>query len=120
MLLEIFQLFNNRVGITFIMLFYYFFLQYSKERGRITLKFITIIEQAVITSLCGNDFNSSSLSSSLNNSCFINNNFSIYPFQIGYTDNGQDYFLYLITFKEKEREDWIQTLRFGTFYNFFK
>lgn len=94
--------------------------EYSKERGRITLKFITIIEQAVITSLCGNDFNSSSLSSSLNNSCFINNNFSIYPFQIVYTDNGQDYFLYLITFKEKEREDWIQTLRFACANNHYK
>ncbi len=86
--------------------------QCAKERGRITLKYITIIEQAVINSLCG-DLNSTSLPFGLNNSNLINNNFSIYPFQIGYTDSGQDYFLYLITFKEKEREDWIQTLRSG-------
>lgn len=73
------------------------------------MKYITIIEQAIINSTV--DVNNSSLIFGLNNNNFINNNFNIYPFQIGYTDSGQDYFLYLITFKEKEREDWIQTLR---------
>lgn len=87
--------------------------QCTKERGRITLKYITIIEQATINSLSTTDFNNSSFTTSQNNSNFINNNFCAYSFQIGYSDCGQDYFLYLITFKEKEREDWIQTLRSG-------
>ncbi|XKL64958.1 hypothetical protein PGB90_005044 [Kerria lacca] len=90
----------------------------SKERGRITLKYITIIEQAIINSTV--DVNNSSLIFGLNNNNFINNNFNIYPFQIGYTDSGQDYFLYLITFKEKEREDWIQTLRSTCANNHYK
>lgn len=84
--------------------------QCSKERGRITLKYITIIEPAIISSLNNVDSNSSPIFS-INTGGLINNNFAVYPFQIGYTDSGQDYFLYLITFKEKEREDWIQTLR---------
>lgn len=84
--------------------------QCSKERGRITLKYITIIEPAIISSLNNVDSNSSPVFS-LNNGSLINNNLAVYPFQIGYSDSGQDYFLYLITFKEKEREDWLQTLR---------
>ncbi|XP_065201501.1 tyrosine-protein kinase Btk [Planococcus citri] len=92
----------------------------TKERGRITLKYITIIEQATINSLSTTDFNNSSFTTSQNNSNFINNNFCAYCFQIGYSDCGQDYFLYLITFKEKEREDWIQTLRSACANNHYK
>lgn len=92
----------------------------TKERGRITLKYITIIEQATINSLNTTDFNNSSFTTSQNNSNFINNNFCAYCFQIGYSDCGQDYFLYLITFKEKEREDWIQTLRSACANNHYK
>ncbi|KAK7604467.1 hypothetical protein V9T40_005653 [Parthenolecanium corni] len=91
----------------------------SKERGRITLKYITIIEPAIISSLNNVDSNSSPVFS-LNNGSLINNNLAVYPFQIGYSDSGQDYFLYLITFKEKEREDWLQTLRSSCSNNHYK
>lgn len=87
--------------------------QCTKERGRIILKYITTIEQANINSVNSVDFSNTNLTPGINNSNFINNNFNTYCFQIGYSDSGQDYYLYLVTFKEKEREDWIQTLRSG-------
>lgn len=35
------------------------------------------------------------------------------PLQVGYTDAGQDYILYLVAPKEQDRDDWINALRSG-------
>lgn len=37
------------------------------------------------------------------------------PLQVGYTEAGQDYTLYLVTHREQDRDDWINALRSGKF-----
>lgn len=37
------------------------------------------------------------------------------PFQVGYRDAGQDYTLYLLAARDKDRAEWIDALRTGNF-----
>nr|XP_018917341.1 PREDICTED: tyrosine-protein kinase Btk29A isoform X3 [Bemisia tabaci] len=86
-----------------------------KERGRIQLNSVNVIENAVISSVPLNssiqDLNSS-LSLVDNNCSVLNSSASGYPFQLCYIDSsGQEYTLYLITAREQDRTDWLIALR---------
>ncbi|XP_025205884.1 tyrosine-protein kinase Btk29A isoform X2 [Melanaphis sacchari] len=74
----------------------------KKERGRIKLSSVTVIETATINS------SPNILSQDTTN----NDGENGYAFQISYSDgNDQQYTLYLITQKLQDRSDWIRSLR---------
>lgn len=99
-----------------------FSFQRRKERGRIQLNSVNVIENAVISSVPLNssiqDLNSS-LSLVDNNCSVLNSSASGYPFQLCYIDSsGQEYTLYLITAREQDRTDWLIALREGSSSHF--
>ncbi|XP_046665405.1 tyrosine-protein kinase Btk29A isoform X1 [Homalodisca vitripennis] len=73
-----------------------------KERGRIVLSSVRIVEPAAI-----------SLPGELDNNALNNSPApaSGSPLQVGYCDAGQEYTLYLVAPREQERDDWINALR---------
>uniref|UniRef100_A0A1B6GJN3 Tyrosine-protein kinase n=1 Tax=Cuerna arida TaxID=1464854 RepID=A0A1B6GJN3_9HEMI len=73
-----------------------------KERGRIVLSSVRIVEPAAI-----------SLPGELDNNALNNSPApaSGSPLQVGYSDAGQEYTLYLVAPREQERDDWINALR---------
>lgn len=84
-------------------------LQRRKERGRIVLSSVRVVESANISLPTGS---SPELNSGDNNT--LNNTLGTgSPLQVGYTDAGQDYTLYLVAHREQDRDDWINALRSG-------
>lgn len=75
----------------------YSLFQKRKEKGRINLENVHCVEVALLT------YTTEEVSP-----CTFS-----YPFQIGYTENGNDYVLYLIALNETDRTDWILALRTG-------
>lgn len=101
--------------------------QRKKERGRILLSSVNVIECANIGSVPGGsscDLNNSSdnnsktaKTNSFNNltNLTVSNPTPVigYALQVCYTDNGQHYTLYLVAKREQDRDDWITVLRSG-------
>ncbi|XP_063616082.1 tyrosine-protein kinase Btk [Cydia splendana] len=71
-----------------------------KERGRIETEAIHTVEQAELGELC------KQLPESDGDSALFR-----YPFQVGYTERGTDYTLYLVAGSNAERVQWINSIR---------
>lgn len=88
----------------------YFVLQKRKEKGRIVLKAVKVVEPATIN--LNGELDNNSFNNSVSNNSSVNNGGA--PLQVGYSDQGQEYTLYLIAPLEQDRDDWINALRSGT------
>lgn len=95
-------LFNPRAVVLFRYIFLSIFLQKRKEKGRINLENVRCVEVALLTT---EEVSNTGATYS-------------YPFQIGYSEGGNEYILYLIALNETDRADWILALRNGKFSYF--
>ncbi|XP_058809578.1 tyrosine-protein kinase Btk29A-like, partial [Phymastichus coffea] len=83
-------------------------LQRRKERGRIAVESVHVVEQATLGSggleVAGSD-------SSGGNGGGGGGVPPGLPFQVGYREAGQEYTLYLVAAREQDRADWIRAIR---------
>lgn len=71
-------------------------IQKKKERGRIQVNSVKVVEEASVLDLGGEGSVPQG-----------------FPLQVGYVEAGQDYILYLLARDTQERDDWINSLRTG-------
>ncbi|XP_066999606.1 tyrosine-protein kinase Btk isoform X2 [Anabrus simplex] len=75
-----------------------------KERGRIELSAVHVVEPAQLPVVTDSGSNNSVSSEGVAYP-------SGFPFQVSYTEAGQDYTLYLLAAREQDRTDWIRAIR---------
>lgn len=86
-------------------------LQKRKEKGRIVLKAVKVVEPATIN--VSGELDNNSFNNSVSNNSSVSNGGS--PLQVGYSEQGQEYTLYLVAPHEQDRDDWINALRSGMY-----
>lgn len=77
----------------------YFCVQKRKERGRVEIESVHSVEISHLDQL---EENGGGLPPGPS-----------FPFQVGYSESEDDYVLYLLAQKDKDRAEWISTLRKG-------
>ena len=83
--------------------------QRRKERGRIDIGSVQVVETAQLSGIGGGGVGGGDTGS--NNSLILEG--PGYPFQVGYQEGGQEYTLYLLANREQDRAEWINALRAG-------
>ena len=91
-------------------LFHILLQQRRKERGRIDIGSVQVVETAQLSGIGGGG-GGGSVGGGDNNSLILEG--AGYPFQVGYQEGGQEYTLYLLANREQDRAEWIRALRAG-------
>lgn len=87
-------------------------LQRRKERGRIAVESVHVVETASLGSNTATEVASNNDSSTGGVGGGVPPGL---PFQIGYREAGQEYTLYLVAAREEDRAEWIQAIRAGEY-----
>lgn len=96
----------------------WYVLQRRKERGRIAVESVHVVETASLGSnavggvgsdVAGNEAGTGGGGGGIPPGL---------PFQVGYREAGQEYTLYLVAAREQERAEWIRAIRAGEFFVF--
>lgn len=94
-------------------------LQRRKERGRIAVESVHVVETASLGS--GSTGGGGGVGDAAGGGDAGGGGGGIpsgLPFQVGYREAGQEYTLYLLAAREQDRAEWIRAIRAGTFSRF--
>ena len=92
--------------------------QRRKERGRIAIESVHVVETATLGGGSGVGGGSEVAGSEAGNGGGGGGGGGVppgLPFQVGYREAGQEYTLYLLAAREQDRAEWIRALRAGKF-----
>ncbi|KAJ1529590.1 hypothetical protein ONE63_006360 [Megalurothrips usitatus] len=84
-----------------------------KERGRVPLAAVCVVECAQVSSPAAAGSDSSTASGPPSTGSAGGSAPAGHAYQVGYREDGQEYTLYLIAPKDLDRQDWIRAIRAG-------
>lgn len=94
-------------------------LQRRKERGRIAIETVHVVETANLGNNPGCGGGNTKIDTTGNDLGSSGGNVPPgLPFQIGYREAGQEYILYLLAGREQDRSEWIRAIRAGKYLFF--
>lgn len=82
-----------------------------KERGRVPLATVCVVECAQVSSPSAAGSDSSTASTGPPSSSSTSNAPAGHAFQVAYREDGQEYTLYLVSSRDPERQEWIRAIR---------
>lgn len=80
--------------------------QRRKERGRIDIRSVQVVEPAQLCGGGGGGGDNSLVPDGVPHP-------AEFPFQVGYQEGEQEYTLYLLAYRDQDRAEWIRALRAG-------